>query len=294
VDLQELLERKRDKINPALNFYLPPQDEYPESIHKAIRYSVFPGGKRIRPILMLISAELFGLAEEDCLPAACAMEFVHTCSLILDDLPAMDDAEIRRGRPSVHRTFGEATAILAADALLMHAFALLCQNGENLGLSATRLGRTVRELARAAGSFGMIGGQQIDLEMTGHHLDFGTLEYIHSHKTGALFIASVELGGILAGAREDELAGLNAYAKNLGLAFQIMDDVLDGSGRPSQTGKDGDKDENKTTFVTLFGRENAGQIVAELTEAAIDSIGRFNHRAEALRLLARHLAVRTA
>lgn len=268
-----LLEHERAVVEEALDRCLPASGEYPARIHEVIRYSALGGGKRLRPILALVSTRALGYAPELIIKAACAVEYVHCCSLILDDLPSMDDASMRRGRPTAHRKFGEATAILAADALLMHAFKLLADNGVELHASGERLAEAVRALSRAVGSFGMVGGQHVELEVAQQaSIDAGTLEYIQSHKTGALFVVSATVGGILLGAPEGDLAPLREYSKALGLAYQIVDDILDSEGIAGEIGKDVGQDAAKNTFVTVHGvdaaREAAGRLVERAKAAA--------------------------
>jgi geranylgeranyl diphosphate synthase type II len=202
---------------------------------------------------------------------------VHACSLILDDLPCMDDANLRRGRPTAHRVFGESTAILAAFALLNAGFELV-HKAEGLREKGRR--QITLQLAQALGPQGLSGGQLADLESTGRQLDLEALEFIHSHKTGALFIAAAEMGALAAGARPRELASLHRYAKNLGLAFQITDDLLDYSGSPEVTGKDAGLDRNKTTFVDLCGIDGSRRLVDELIDASVGALAPFGKRGE--------------
>ena len=284
--LQAYLARMREGIDRELACRLPPADAYPPKIHEAIRYTLMLGGKRLRPILTLTVGSLFGAREEDVVPSACALELVHTASLILDDLPCMDNATLRRGRAVCHRVYGEATAILAAIALLNRAFGLVAEESSE-GRHGDRLARRIAQrLSAAIGPAGVVGGQHVDLESTGKRLDFETLEYIHSHKTGSLFICAAEIGALIGGARRSEMDAIALYAKNLGLAFQVTDDLLDHSGTPSVTGKDAGLDRDKTTFVSFAGPAGARHLVDELIDASLASLEPFRGRAERLADLA--------
>jgi len=282
-DLAAFLARGKQRVDEALAASLPPPSTRPAALHEALRYTLLLPGKRLRGILVLACADLLRGDEEAVLPLACAVEMVHASSLILDDLPSMDDATLRRGKPVLHRVVGEANAILAAVALLNLAFARVAE-------AETLRERIRREaalcLTRAIGAEGLIGGQVADLDATGTKLDLDALEYVHSHKTGALFQAAAELGALAAGGRERDLEALRRYAKNLGLAFQITDDLLDYSGNPGITGKDAGLDRNKTTFVSLCGIEGARQLVDDLIAAATASLAPFGRKAGRLAALA--------
>lgn len=270
---------------------LPAEDERPESVHRAMRYAALGAGKRVRPVLALAVAELFGAGDEEAaVDVACTVELVHASSLVLDDLPSMDDAELRRGRPTVHRAFGEATAILAAFGLLNLAFQRLADAAQRLRLSRYASEDLLHHLADAIGTGGLIGGQTLDLESTPADLDLERLEYVHSHKTGALFLAAAELGAMAADARRRDLESVGRYAKNLGLAFQIEDDLLDALATPEETGKDVRKDAGKTTFVSLLGVDGARALADELLAFAIDSLEPLGRRADPLRALAEFVA----
>jgi geranylgeranyl diphosphate synthase type II len=270
---------------------LPAEDERPESVHRAMRYAALGAGKRVRPVLTLAVAELFGAGDEEAaVDVACAVELVHASSLVLDDLPSMDDAELRRGRPTVHRAFGESTAVLAAFGLLNLAFQRLADSAQRLRLTRYASEDLVHHLADAIGTGGLIGGQTLDLESTPADLDLDRLEYIHSHKTGALFLAAAELGAMAADARRRDLESVGRYAKNLGLAFQIEDDLLDALATPEETGKDVRKDAGKTTFVSLLGVDGARALADELLAFAIDSLEPLGRRADPLRALAEFVA----
>jgi geranylgeranyl diphosphate synthase, type II len=261
------------------------------AVEAALRTSLFAPGKRLRPILALFVAEVLRGDPESVLPAACAIEMVHTASLILDDLPSMDNAQTRRGRPTCHVAHGEATAILAAFGLQNRAFEILGQGWPGGPDASVRSG-LARDLARAIGMDGMIAGQARDLEMTDRPLDFPTLEFIHSRKTGALFIASAELGAAGARATPQERSVVAAYAKNLGLAFQVMDDLIDVVGVAAEAGKDIGKDLKKTTFVSFSGLDGARQLAEELIAASTLALAPFGPRAQPLRDLARYVVTR--
>jgi len=289
--LAAYISAKKPMIEERLETLLERRPESPaKRIYEAMRYSVLSGGKRLRPILVTATAEALRRRGEDVLEAACAVELVHTCSLILDDLPAMDDAQMRRGQATVHTVFGEAAAILAANALLMEAFRLVASNCRSAGLPSEETARAVETLSRAVGPEGMIGGQEVDLEIAGQEADFETLEYICSHTTGALFAACVRLGGILSRARGFEMEALENYAKNLGLAFQVRDDCLDVVGDPEKLGKDVGQDSGRTTFVSQFGLESAKNAIAELCATAESSLEALPRKSEPLVALARFVA----
>ena len=273
----------RRRVDDALEKTLPPLGTPPASLHEAMRYTALLPGKRLRGIVVLASCELLKGEPETALPLAVAVELVHASSLILDDLPSMDNATLRRGRPTLHRVAGEANAILASVGLLNMAFATVTAAP---ALKERGRGRAIAVLAEAIGGAGLVGGQVADLEATGRRLDLDALEYVHSHKTGALFIAAAELGTVAAGGRERDAEALRHYAKNLGLAFQITDDLLDYSGNPETTGKDAGLDRERTTFVNLCGIDGARRLVDELIGASIAALAPFGKRGAALAGLA--------
>jgi geranylgeranyl diphosphate synthase type II len=281
--LEAYLVRGRDAVEDALSRAVPPLGAPPSVLHEAMRYTLLLPGKRLRGILVLAACELLRGRVEDALPLASAVELVHVSSLILDDLPSMDDATLRRGKPTLHKVVGEANAILAAVGLLNAAFAL---TQEAPALKDRARVRATARLAEAIGGGGLIGGQVADLEATGTKIDLDALEYIHSHKTGALFIAAAELGAIAAGGRARDTEALCHYAKNLGLAFQITDDLLDYSGNPETTGKDAGLDRNRTTFVNLCGIDGARRLADELIAASVVALQPFGRRAQILAALA--------
>ncbi|MGB9791596.1 MAG: polyprenyl synthetase family protein [Thermacetogeniaceae bacterium] len=290
---EEELKRKAAMINEALDHYLPPADRYPIKIHEAMRYSLFAGGKRLRGALLLSVAEMLEMDPKRVLPAAASVEMIHTYSLIHDDLPAMDDDDFRRGKPTCHRVFGEAIAILAGDALLTLAFQTLGELKKE-GFSSDLILGIVDELSRAAGTEGLIGGQVVDLESEGVEVGSDTLAYIHEHKTGALFCAAVRAGAILAGAGEAELQALTDYAKAFGLAFQITDDILDVIGDEKEMGKPAKSDaaKKKATYPAVFGLEESRHIAAEQVRKALHSLKMFGARAAFLEEAARYLLQR--
>jgi geranylgeranyl diphosphate synthase type II len=260
-------------------------------VEAAVESSLFAPAKRLRPILALMVADVLHGNADSVLPAACALEMAHTASLILDDLPSMDDATSRRGRPACHVAHGEATAILAAFALLNRAYEVLALGWPGGPDTVTRADLAA-ELARAVGLEGMIAGQAEDLAATDRALDFATLEFIHRHKTGALFMASASFGAAASRANDAERGALVAYAKNLGLAFQIVDDLIDATGAAAEAGKDVGQDAKKTTFVSFAGVEGAWQLAAELIETSEAALRGFGPRAQPLRDLARYVVVR--
>jgi len=293
-DVKAYLEAQRKVVDEALERCLPPAGDHPPRIHEAMRYSVFAGGKRVRPILALAAAEAVGGGSEAVLPAACALEMIHTYSLIHDDLPAMDDDDFRRGRPTCHKVYGEAIAILAGDALLTHAFRVLADPGVAPGLPAERRVRVICQLAEAAGSRGMVGGQVVDIQSEGRDIDLAALRALHARKTGALIRVSVLAGGILAGGDAEGLAALGTYGERIGLAFQVVDDILDVEGATEELGKTAGKDaqKRKATFPAVMGieasRREAGRLIAE----ARNAVARFGDKAWALAALAEFIGNR--
>jgi geranylgeranyl diphosphate synthase type II len=293
MDLKDYLKERCQLVDQALERFLPASGELPASLHGSMRYSVFAGGKRVRPILLLAACETVGGDLQQALPAACAMEMIHTYSLIHDDLPAMDDDDFRRGNPTNHKVYGEATAILAGDALLTEACILLSRDGD-AGDPAARL-RVIHEIAHASGSRGMVGGQVVDMESEGKgEIDLAVLSYIHTHKTGALIRASVRAGAILGGASDGSLAALTRYGDAIGLAFQIADDILDVEGTTEELGKDAGSDQarGKATYPALVGLEASKTRARELVQRALDALASFDERAEPLRAIASYIVKR--
>jgi len=287
-DLEAYMAERRRAVDEALDRCLPPATAYPPSIHEAMRYSVFAGGKRLRPVLVIAGAEVGGGRMADVMPTACAFELIHTYSLIHDDLPAMDDDDYRRGRPTSHKVFGEAIAILAGDALLTHALGLVAAN---FGLGKTPaevFPRVLAEITDAAGTPGMIGGQVVDIQSEGCSASAETLEYIHTHKTGALIRAALRAGALLAGASESVLGALTAYGERLGLVFQIVDDILDVEGSLETLGKTAgsDRRKKKVTYPEFHGLAASKARAAALTREAHAALAGLGRAAEPLAALA--------
>ncbi len=302
LSLQDQLRLRQQAVDARLEELLPPATERPESVHRAMRHSVFAGGKRIRPILCLEAAELVAAGqdtderlsgwERGALDVACALEMIHTYSLIHDDLPALDNDDFRRGQPTCHKAFGEAIAILAGDALLTLAFQVLARNGPP---DAERRAAIVADVARAAGTIeGMIGGQVVDLESERRAVDAATVEYIHRSKTAALIRAAVRSGALAAGAAEDELAALSEYGTHLGLAFQIMDDILDVESSSAKLGKTAGKDaaQQKATYPSVHGLAASRELAAATIRKALDALLPLGARARWLREIAVFLGSR--
>jgi geranylgeranyl diphosphate synthase type II len=284
--LERRLAELSERVDRRLPELLPGAGERPERVHEAMLYALTSPGKRLRPALALAVAEMFGQRSAAVLDLACAVEMVHACSLIFDDLPSMDDAALRRGRPTAHRVFGEDTAQLAGLGLLNRAYAVVASGAHRLATRRYTGEDMIHHLAVAIGSDGLIGGQALDLESGADDLDLERLEYIHSHKTGALFIAAGELGAMAADARRRDLETVTRYAKNLGLAFQISDDLLDATATVEEAGKDVGQDAGKVTFVSLLGVDGAATLADELLAFAVDSLAPLGRKADALRHLA--------
>lgn len=272
------------RLERALDALLPPADTAPARLHAAMRYAALDGGKRLRARLVYATGRLFGLSEDTLDSAACAVELIHAYSLVHDDLPAMDDDALRRGKPTVHVAFDEATAILAGDALQTAAFeALALADWPDAGKV-----RVLAGLAAASGSRGMCGGQQLDMDGNGHALTLDALRTVHALKTGALIKAAIRMPALLAGADAEELAALSAFADDLGLAFQIQDDILDVEASTEQLGKSAGKDaaQDKSTYPALLGLDGAKQLLAQLAARMPQQLARFGARAEELCALA--------
>ena len=290
--IQEYLETARVGIDKELDRLLPVAEHFPPSIHQAMRYSVLAGGKRLRPILCLEAGRLLGGDEQTLVRLGSALELIHTYSLIHDDLPALDNDDLRRGKPTSHRAFGESTAILAGDALLTLAFEVLSSPGPPP--EACKL-RVIRELAHAIGTDrGMIGGQVVDLQMAGKKGDSRILEYIHSAKAGAFIRAAVRCGALYAQGGEEDLARLTTYGENVGLAFQIVDDLLDVLGTRESLGKSVGKDDqqHKATYPAIHGIEESQRMAFRLVEQACEVLEPYEDRAHMLQGIARYLTVR--
>ncbi|MGE5404809.1 MAG: polyprenyl synthetase family protein [Candidatus Saccharibacteria bacterium] len=294
MNFAEYLNTRKKMIEEALEQIMPPAELYPPVINQAMRYAVFNGGKRLRPILLLEGASVIGGDISIALPAACAVEMIHSYSLVHDDLPAMDDDDFRRGKPTCHKVYGEANAILAGDGLLTLAFEVLASMAAVGGIKPENLVKVIGEIARAAGNKGMIAGQVVDLESEGRQIDEDTLKYMHRNKTGALFTASLKAGAMLFGAHEDQLRHLEDYAEHFGLAFQITDDILDIEGSQEEIGKPigSDIKNEKSTFVSLYGLEESRSLAQEQVRLALESLSGFGSEAEFLRELAHQILYR--
>ena len=291
-NLSTYLNQRQTQVEAALDRSLPLT--YPEKIYEAMRYSLLAGGKRLRPILCLATCELVGGTVEMAMPTACALEMVHTMSLIHDDLPAMDNDDYRRGKLTNHKVYGEDIAILAGDGLLAYAFEYIAAQTQNV--PAGRVLQVIARLARAVGASGLVGGQVVDLESEGKsNIQEETLNFIHTHKTGALLEACVVCGGILAGATDADQERLSGYAKNIGLAFQIVDDILDITATHEELGKTAGKDlqAQKATYPSLWGLEVSKAKAQQLVNAAKAELDVFGEKAQALIAIANFITTRT-
>jgi len=293
-DAQELFSALRGQIDEALDATLPPESEPPAGLHVAMRYSVLSGGKRLRPILLLAAGEACGAARDELLPAACAVELIHAYSLIHDDLPAFDDDDLRRGKPANHMVFGEPQAILAGDALQTLAFTTLARAARH----ATDPGvwaEAIMELGVASGSLGMAGGQWLDVEAEGRRVTLAALETLHATKTGALLTACLRMGGILGRADADTLERLTAYGHAVGLAFQVVDDILDVEGSVEELGKTpgADAHRGKPTYPALLGLDEARATAERLRQAAQQSIEPLGAAGRPLALIADFITQRS-
>jgi geranylgeranyl diphosphate synthase, type II len=306
-DIKAYLKEKRELIDSYLESYFSVPSE-PSILHEAMRYSLFAGGKRIRPILALSSYEACGGDPKNIIPYASALELIHTYSLIHDDLPSMDNDDLRRGKPTSHKVFGEAMAILAGDALLTEAFLMLTNNPPSPSTSRrplvkeglyketnpSSLIKVIREVALSAGVHGMVGGQALDISSENSQPDRDTLTFIHLHKTAALITASVRMGGILADSDEHTLKALTKYGENIGLAFQIIDDILDIEGNAEELGKTAGSDMKmkKMTYPSLYGIKKSRKEAEDLISEAIDALALFSSEADQLRGIAHYLIQR--
>jgi geranylgeranyl diphosphate synthase type II len=290
-DLSSYLDQQTARINRALEGFLPKATTKPATIHRAMRYSLFAGGKRMRPALCLAAAAACGGRETDALPLACAVECIHTYSLIHDDLPSMDNDDYRRGKPTNHKVFGEGIAILAGDALLTQAFEIAATAKGWPRYSHQTL---ILELTRAAGSLHLIAGQVADLEAEGKTISAAELKYIHERKTSALLCCSARLGGMSANCTPAQLEALTTFGYNVGLAFQIIDDILDITQTTEQLGKTAGKDTTaqKATYPAIVGMDKSRRLARQLTERAFDALKAFSGRAVALEALAQFLLTR--
>ena len=294
MDIKNYLAETRKLVDKTLEELLPPENETPETIHRAMRHSIFAGGKRLRPVLVLASGECLGGGRNTLLHLGAAIEMMHTYSLIHDDLPALDNDDLRRGVPTCHKVFGEAMAILAGDALMTRCYQVLT---ELPGATDAARVRIIGEIAYATGTVrGMIGGQVADIESEGKPVIADTLEYIHHSKTGALLSACVRTGAIAAGSGDAGLEAMTGFGNKLGLVFQIVDDILDVTASSEALGKTAGKDEKvkKATYPALYGVDVSRQKARDLVDGALSDISVFGTEADTLRELARFFISRTA
>jgi geranylgeranyl diphosphate synthase type II len=291
MELQNYLRACSARVDKALDGFLPRASTKPATIHRAMRYSLFAGGKRMRPVMCIATAEACGGKAEAALPAACAVECVHTYSLIHDDLPCMDDDDLRRGRPTSHKVFGEGVAVLAGDALLTQAFEILASAKPT---ARHPIAAMIRELAAAAGSLKLVAGQVADLEGEGKEATRGELRFIHERKTAAMIEASLRLGAMSANATPARVAALTDFGRNLGLAFQVIDDILDVTQTSEKLGKSAGKDVSagKTTYPSVIGLEASRKEARKLTSAAMKALTPFGSKAARLREIADYLLAR--
>lgn len=293
LDLDSYLTSQKKRINRALESLLKTSDK-PDRILEAMTYSLMAGGKRIRPVLCVAAAEAAGGNPEDAVPAACALEMVHTYSLIHDDLPAMDDDALRRGKPTCHMAFDEATAILAGDALLTLAFQTLASIELSKAEQAAKWLRVIQLISYAAGYCGMIQGQMLDITSEGRQLTLAELKSLHRLKTGALIEASISSGAVLGGLNSNKISLFESYAQNIGLAFQVTDDILNVEGDPEIMGKavGTDKLRNKNTYPSLLGLKKSKDFAGKLVENALQALESFDQKAEPLRAIAKYIVER--
>lgn len=295
-DLEAYIGEKRIAVDQALQKIFPSASGQASEIVKAMEYSIFAGGKRLRPVLCIAASEAVGgdSSDSDVMPVACALELIQTYSLIHDDLPAMDNDNLRRGKPTNHNIFGEALALLAGDGLLTEAFHLMASCGERPGTDARLLLRVISTIAEAAGYAGMVGGQVVDMQWQGKQADLDAVQFIHSHKTAALIRASVVSGAILAGATDSQIEAISSYGEKTGLAFQISDDILDLESDSHTLGKQVGMDIKlgKATYPAVTGIEHSKQTQSKLVEDAVAALETFDRRADPLRAIARYVIER--
>ncbi len=291
--MKEELRQRIEKIERELEKYVPVRDNYQREIYRAMRYSLNAGGKRLRPVLMTECARMCGGDENAVMPFAAAMEMIHTYSLIHDDLPCMDNDDLRRGKPTNHKVFGEGMAVLAGDALLNKAFEVVSAY-EYPGIPAEKVLRAVNMLAVSSGTEGMIGGQVVDIEAENKKITLEELKYLHSLKTGAIIRSACTIGALIGGGSEEDIAACDEFALNLGIAFQICDDILDVTGDEAALGKPIGSDEKsgKNTYVTLLGIDESRNLMEEYTEKAKTALKRFGSEADFLKRLSDRLIIR--
>ncbi|MDZ4787337.1 MAG: farnesyl diphosphate synthase [Blastochloris sp.] len=291
MNLKQYWTNRQNTFEKALDRFLPKKTTRPATIHEAMRYSLFAGGKRLRPILCLASAEALGAPLKNALPLACAVECIHTYSLIHDDLPCMDDDDLRRGKPTSHKVYGEGLAVLAGDGLLTIAFELITRCP---GWSRYKVVDLVKELSKASGSQGLIAGQVVDLESEGKKISIEDLRYIHQNKTSALIASSIRLGAMSGNATPAQLKTLTQFGKSLGLAFQVIDDILDITQTSEQLGKSAGKDlkVQKATYPALLGMDGAKKEAARLTRQAMSALKPLGKNGDRLRQIAEYMLAR--
>lgn len=289
--MKEQLKKYTDIVDKQLDKYLDPKDNPQGIIYEAMRYSVFAGGKRLRPVLMLLTCEMCGGDINEVLPFACALEMIHTYSLIHDDLPAMDNDDLRRGKPTSHKQFGEATAILAGDALLNKAFEVVSQYSGN---NSDRAIKAINILAVSSGTEGMIGGQIVDMQSEGRKITLDELRYLHLNKTGAIIRSACKIGAVMSGADSVKIKAVDEFSKNLGIAFQIQDDILDVTGTEAELGKPigSDAEEGKNTYVSLLGLQKSKDMSEEYSKKAKQALDIFGEKANTLKELTDYLTDR--
>ena len=294
MDIHQYLDQQRQRVDQFLKQSLPNSLRDPEKLYDSMRYSLLAGGKRVRPILTIAAAQALGYVHDAILPFAASLEFVHTYSLIHDDLPAMDDDDYRRGRLTNHKVYGDGMAILAGDSLLTMAFELCSHDSGDHGLTPSQQLHIIRELANGSGHQGMVGGQVMDIQAENQEVELAHLQKIHSHKTGQLIRAAVRIGGIIGGASSTQLESLTGYAEDIGLAFQIADDVLNMVGTREELGKDAGTDEKrgKKTYPSFFGIDGARRLGEECVERAINRLESFDQQADPLRHIANYIVKR--
>jgi len=293
-DFKGYLGEKRVQVDSALDEYFPKADGLTTELIEAMRYSLFAGGKRLRPILCIAGAEAVGGVVEQVLPVACALELIHTYSLIHDDLPLMDDDDLRRGKPTNHKVFGEAIALLAGDGLLTEAFSLMTSPRATKNIEPARLLEVIQIIAVAAGCGGMVGGQGGDMHWGGKNAEFERVKFLHTHKTGAMIMASVTSGAIAAGAQASVVQRFSTYGHKIGLAFQISDDILDVEGDSEIMGKKAgaDEEKGKTTYPSVLGMHESKKIQDALVQEAVQDLKVFGEEAEPLRQIAYYIIER--
>lgn len=293
MEFKDVLKEKINYIETLLNEYMPKEEGYQQTVIQAMNYSLKAGGKRLRPILTLESCKIVGGKEEDAIPFAVAIEMIHTYSLIHDDLPALDNDDLRRGKPTNHKVFGEAMATLAGDALLNYAFEVMLSSSIDKKDSNKYL-KAINEVAKHAGIYGMIGGQVVDVESENKIIDKDKLDFIHLNKTAAMIIGCMRAGAIIGGASQEELEKVTKYGKNIGLSFQIVDDILDITGDEAKLGKPigSDIENSKSTYPSLLGLEKSRQIARQLIEEGKSSIDELSSEIDFLNQLGDYIISR--